>query len=137
MSIPAGPVWMTQAALDRLLAEEAELSSPEHADDQPTRVRLLEVRELIRRAEVSEKPDDGLVEPGMVVTIRFANDGSEETFLLGSREAVGADANIEVSSPTSPLGAAISGSHVGETVRFTAPTGAQLDVAIISAVPFV
>ena len=50
---------------------------------------------------------EGVVGPGMTVTIRFAGDDDEVTFLLASREESGAP--IDVYSPKSPLGAAING----------------------------
>lgn len=125
-------VWMTPAALAALEAELAELTE---SGDEAVQPRILEVRELIRRAEVGTKADDGLVEPGMRITVRFRADDSDETFLLGSRDLVqGGD--IEVYSPTSPLGAAISGHHVGDDVSFTAPSGATLTVTVVAATPF-
>ncbi|SBS73356.1 GreA/GreB family elongation factor [uncultured Microbacterium sp.] len=125
-------VWMTPATLASLEAELATLRD----DD---RARAVEVRELIRRAEVGAKPDDGLVEPGMTVTVRFDRDGSTETFLLGSRDLVRQDAGVEVDvySPTSPLGAAITGRYVGDGVTFEAPNGASLAVTVVAAVPYV
>lgn len=126
-------VWMTPATLAALEAELATLT-----DSDLDRARALEVRELIRRAEVGTKPDDGLVEPGMTVTVRFERDGSTETFLLGSRDLVRQDAGLEVDvySPTSPLGAAITGRSVGDSVTFEAPNGATLAVTVVAAVPY-
>lgn len=128
-----GPVWMTPDALKALQAELAGLTAD--AADESTQARVLELRELIRRAEVGTKPDDGLVEAGMRITVRFHRDDSVETFLLGSRDLVrGGD--IEVYSPTSPLGAAIDGHRVGDEVSFAAPNGATLTVTIVAATPF-
>ena len=128
-----GPVWMTPDALKALQAELAGLTAD--AADESTQARVLELRELIRRAEVGTKPDDGLVEAGMRITVRFHRDDSVETFLLGSRNLVrGGD--IEVYSPTSPLGAAIDGHRVGDDVSFAAPNGATLTVTIVAATPF-
>lgn len=136
MPTASEPLWMTQAALDRLQAELDELTAADR-DDATEQARALELREMIRRAEVTSKPDDGLVEPGMIITIRFESDGSEETFLLGSREIVGAaDLDVDVSSPSSPLGQAISGRSVGDRTEFTAPSGASIAVTILRAVPF-
>lgn len=128
-----GPVWMTPAALAALEAELAELTANPDDASQP---RVLELRELIRHAEVGTKPDDGLVEQGMRITVKFHSDDSVETFLLGSRDLVQAGADIDVYSPTSPLGAAIDGHRVGDDVSFAAPNGATLTVTIVSATPF-
>lgn len=136
MSNEQETVWMTAAALAALQSELDELSR--RAEGDADQARQVELRSLIRRAEVGTKPDDGLVEPGMTVTVRFARDGSEETFLLGSRELVkqGGEVDLDVYSPSSPLGTAITGRYVGDTVSFAAPNGATLEVAVVSAVPF-
>ncbi|WP_308492841.1 GreA/GreB family elongation factor [Microbacterium terrisoli] len=128
-----GPVWMTPAAFAALEAELAELTAKADDADQ---ARVLELRELIRNAEVGTKPDDGLVEAGMRITVKFHSDDSVETFLLGSRDLAQVDDDIDVYSPTSPLGSAIDGHHVGDEVSFTAPNGATLTVTIVSATPF-
>lgn len=126
-------VWMTPATRQRLEEELAVLERNESAD--PARAR--ELRVLLRNAEVASKPDDGLVEAGMRVTVRFERDASESTFLLGSRELSGLDPNIDtdVYSLTSPLGQAIAGHYVGDVVRFRAPSGEQ-QITIVSAAPF-
>src|SRR5688572_31018885 len=51
--------------------------------------RIRQLESMLRNAEVGETPpDDGIVEPGMVVTYKFAGDGDDEAekFLLGARE---------------------------------------------------
>jgi len=126
-------VWMTPAALAAL---EAELEQLTATGDEAAQARVLELRDLIRRAEVGTKPDDGVVEAGMRITVRFHVDDSVETFLLGSRDLVQAGADIDVYSPSSPLGSAIDGRRVGDEVSYTAPNGAQLTVTIIAATPF-
>ncbi|NYE21402.1 GreA/GreB family elongation factor [Microbacterium immunditiarum] len=134
MSNVTDPVWMTPATLASLEEELAELVSQPDADQ----ARVIELRELIRRAEVGPKPDDGLVEPGMIVSVRFEADGSVEKFLLGSRDVVRNDAavDLDVYSPTSPLGAAISGRYVGDAVTYATPSGTKLQVMILEAHPF-
>lgn len=130
----AQSLWMTETARHKLQEELAEL---ERDTARPATARILELRELLRSAEVGRKPDDGLVEPGMRVTIRFDHDRSEATFLLSSREFTGLDpaVGIDLCSPTSPLGRAINGSFVGDTVTFLGPAG-QLSVSILAATPF-
>lgn len=152
--------WLTQEAYDRLNAELAELSGPgrqeiarrieaareegdlkenggyhaarEEQGKQEARIRQLE--DLLRNAKVGEAPkDDGVVEPGMVVSATVA--GREMTFLLGSREiAEGTD--LDVYSERSPLGAAIVGKREGESTSYEAPNGKSVDVKITSAKPF-
>ena len=116
-------IWLTQEAYDKLHAELEGLKGPRrqevidrissardegdlkenggyHAakDEQgKMEARIRQLEEMLRRAEVGETPpNDGVVEPGMVVTYRFVGDDETETFLLGAREIE--DAKIEVFS---------------------------------------
>ncbi len=154
-------IWLTQEAFDKLHAELESLKGPRrqevidrissardegdlkenggyHAakDEQgKMEARIRQLEEMLRRAEVGETPpNDGVVEPGMVVTYRFVGDDETETFLLGAREIE--DAKIEVFSPQSPLGSAILGSKQGDTVTYNAPNGKTLKVEIVDAVPY-
>ncbi|KGJ81123.1 hypothetical protein GY21_01795 [Cryobacterium roopkundense] len=132
--------WVTPKALERLRAELAELAlavSPESEKGQGSDLRIRELERLLKHAELGEKPDDGLVEPGMQITVRFVG-GDPETFLLGSRELMNADGEtgLDVYSPTSPLGVAIIGKHTGDTASYLAPTGATVHVEITEVVPF-
>lgn len=130
-------IWMTPAARGLLETELAELEKAGDAGDNDARVRLIEVRRLLRSADAGLKPDDGLVEPGMTVTLKFHRDDSTSTFLLGAREVGHLDPTLEldVYSPTSPLGAAITGHYVGDVVAYDSPIGEQ-QVTIVSARPF-
>jgi transcription elongation factor GreA len=158
-----GTIWLTQDAFDKLTAELANLKGPvreeviskisaardegdlkenggyhaarEEQGKLEGRIRQLE--DMLRRAEVGETPpDDGVVEPGMVVTYRFVGDAEDETetFLLGAREIE--PEGLTAYSPQSPLGSAINGHKKGETVSFEAPNGKQLEVIIVDAVPY-
>ncbi len=70
----------------------------------------------------------------MTVTVRFVRDDEEVTFLLASREESGAP--IDVYSPKSPLGSAISGKKVGEKATYSMPNGRSTTVEILEAVPY-
>ena len=162
---PAEAIWVTQEAYERLEAElehlrgevranitakiaqareEGDLSenggyhaAREEQGKNEARIRQLEDR--LRRAQIGETPaDDGQVGAGMKVTIRFEGDSDTETFLLGSRELLTLDSavDLDVYSPTSPLGAAISGKSVGDTASYETPTGKTISVEIVDAVPF-
>ena len=130
-------VWMTPAALERLEAELAELSRPGRTLTDTEQARATELRAIVRNAEVGLKPDDGLVEPGMRITVRFDDDAEPTSFLLGSRELAGLDESVEldVYSPTSPLGSAITGRYVGDAVTYEAPNR-TVQVTVLEAVPF-
>jgi len=133
MTVTTETVWMTPASRQRL---QDELAGLEREPQNPeTQARIVQLRELLRNAETDRKPDDGLVEPGMLVTVRFAGESEPTTFLLGHRDIVAVDDDVDVVSPTSPLGRAVSGRYVGDTVTFTGPTRRQ-EVAIVAAVPY-
>lgn len=97
-----------------------------------TRIKALQG--MLENAEIGETPaDDGVVEPGMVVTASIA--GREVEFLLGSRDA-GGDLGVQIFSTTAPLGAAVMGARAGDTVSYEAPNGKMMEVKIISTKPF-
>ncbi|SDS34553.1 GreA/GreB family elongation factor [Microlunatus soli] len=127
---------MTQTARQRLEDELATLEQAP-AGSATDGARAQELRRLLRTVEVDRKPDDGLVEPGMQVTVRFGQDSDQVTFLVGDREMMGLDPDLDldVYSPTSPMGAAITGKSVGDTVSYQAPNGEQ-QVTIVQAQPF-
>ncbi|AWB93108.1 transcription elongation factor GreA [Aeromicrobium chenweiae] len=158
-------IWVTQEAYERLQQELAHLKGDVWTDittkiaaardegdlkenggyhaareeQGKTKARIDQLESMLRRAEVGEKPaDDGLVEAGMIVTIRFAGDSDTEQFLLGSRELLSMDSTVEIDvySPTSPLGAAILGKSVGDTVSYETPNGKSMSVEVVAAKPF-
>jgi transcription elongation factor GreA len=97
--------------------------------------RIHQLTYILTHSKVGEPPrTEGVVGPGMTVTVRFEGDDAETTFLLASREESGAP--IDVYSPRSPLGEAISGKKVGETASYNLPNGKLLTVEIIDAVPY-
>ena len=153
--------WLTQEAYDRLKSELDQLSGTGRieiakkieaaraegdlrenggyhaAKDQQgmQEARIRQLTHILENAHVGEPPrTEGVVGPGMTVTIRFAGDDDEVTFLLASREEVGTP--IDVYSPKSPLGSAISGKKVGETATYNMPNGRAATVEILEAVPY-
>lgn len=123
-------MWMTAGALRELEAERDELENAGRELSQLEQARLIELRELIAGADTSPKPDDGLVEPGMRITVAFS-DGSTEEFLLSNRSID----DLQTVSLDSPIGSAINGHHVGDEVTFTTPTGASQAITITAATP--
>ena len=153
--------WLTQEAYDRLKAEYEYLSGPGRVDiakkieaareegdlrenggyhaakDEQGKMeaRIFHLRQILDNAQVGEAPKaEGVVGPGMTVTIRFVGDDDEVTFLLASREESGSP--IDVYSPKSPLGAAIMGKKVGEKATYSLPNGRASTVEILEAVPY-
>ena len=95
--------------------------------------RIRQLTQLLENAVVGARPaDDGIVEPGMVVTIDLL--GDDLTFLLGSREI--ADDDLEVYSEKSPLGAAINGKKIGDSASYEAPNGKTIEVTVKDAKPY-
>ena len=88
-------VWLTPAALQRLRDELAELTNGREPDDSQ-QVRVAELKALIAHAEASSKPDDGLVEPGMRVTVRFEGDAADTQFLFGTRALRELDDSLDI-----------------------------------------
>jgi transcription elongation factor GreA len=157
--------WLTQEAFERLTEElaylkgegrrlvsakiayareEGDLSenagyhaAREEQGHQEARIRVLTA--MLEHAEVGEAPGDANeVTPGTLVTIYYDDDPEDtDTFLLGSRELIGVDdsVDLDVYSPQSPLGTAVLGRNIGETVTFTAPTGKLIEVTIVDAKP--
>ena len=98
--------------------------------------RIITLQHILENARVGGPPrTDGVVGPGMTVTVRFVKDDEEVTFLLASREESGSP--IDVYSPKSPLGAAIMGKKVGEKATYSMPNGRANSVEILDAVPYV
>ena len=156
----ADKTWMTQESYDRLKEELRHLEEVERpaiarridearqegdlkenggyhaAREQQSwnETRILQLKEIMENAEVGEPPaDDGIVEPGMVVK---ATPGRREVkFLMGSREA-SPDVDMDVYSPDAPLGQAIMGHKVGETVDYLAPNGKNIKVKLLEVTPF-
>ena len=151
--------FLTQAAYDRLQGELADLSGPGrteiakkieaarqegdlkenggyHAakeEQGKMEARIRQLTQLLENATIGEKPaDDGVVEPGMVVTVEMF--GDEETVLLGSREIT--DDSMHVFSEKSPIGAAVNGARVGDTVTYEAPNGKQVEVKVLATTPY-
>ena len=97
-----------------------------------TSARIRRLQHLLKTATVvdADRPGDGTVAPGAVVTLRYEGDGEQETtdFFVGSIEERQGD--LTVVSPGSPLGQALLGHSVGDSVAYAAP-GGTLKVAIV------
>ncbi|GAB7031360.1 transcription elongation factor GreA [Streptomyces sp. NPDC021749] len=154
--------WLTQEAYDQLKAELEYLSGParteitekiqaareegdlkenagyhaakEEQGKQELRVRQL--TQLLQTAKVGEAPAaNGVVAPGMVVTIAFDGDPDDTlSFLLASREY--ASSEIETYSPQSPLGTGVNGKKIGADAEYELPNGKKASVKILDAKPY-
>ncbi|MCV7107402.1 MULTISPECIES: transcription elongation factor GreA [Mycolicibacterium] len=155
--------WLTQDSYDRLKAELDQLianrpviaaeindrreegdlrenggyhAAREEQGQQEARIRQLQ--DLLSNAKVGEAPtQSGVALPGSVVKVYYDGDESDtETFLIGTREQGVNDGELEVYSPSSPLGGALLEAKVGETRTYTVPNGNTVKVTLISAEPY-
>jgi transcription elongation factor GreA len=152
--------WLTQEAADRLSAELAELEGPLRAEiikkietaraegdlkenggyhaarEEQGKIegRIRQLKHMLEHAHIGTPPasESGVVGQGMLITVDIA--GDELKFLLGSREI--ASGEFDVYSEKSPLGSAVLGAKVGETVNYLAPNGKSIQVAILEAQPY-
>ena len=141
-------VWISPQAHERLHRELDTLHflfsagiAAKDLDENATAVRrawekrIQQIHDLLINAVVGEDPpDDGVAEPGMVVTIRRDATGDTETFLLGVHGAEYAD--MPVYSIGSPLGAAIAGARAGQRRTYKLPNGIPMTVTLLKVVPY-
>ena len=147
--------WLTRQTYDRLAAELDELSGSGRSEiakkieaareegdlkenggyhaakeeQGKIEARIRQLTQILRNAEVGDaKQSDGHVAAGTVVTALIG--GSEQRFLLGSREIAG-ESGLDVYSEQSPLGRTILGASVGDEVAYTAPNGRAITVKIV------
>ena len=156
LSLMSSQTWLTQEAADRLRSELDHLKNEARIDvvrkieaaraegdlkenggyhaareeQGKIEARIKQLIHMLDNAHIGPPPAsaDGLVGAGMIVTADIA--GDESKFLLGSREISSGD--LDVYSEKSPLGAAVLGAKVGDTVSFKAPSGKEITVVIKS-----
>ncbi len=143
---------LTQAAYDRLAAELEELrtvgrielanrieEARSHGDlkenaeyhsakeeKSKMEARVARIFSILENHEIVEAGGEGLIDVGSVVTAHYDDEGPDdaEKYMLGSIEER-TDDDVHVVSPTSPMGEALIGKAVGDTVNFETPGGTQ------------
>lgn len=97
-------------------------------DDQgKMEARIRQIQAMLEYAEIVEATSSDIVGHGSVVGIKYEGDSNVERYLIGSIEERRND--VDVMSPNSPLGQALLGHKVGDTVSYQAPSG-ELRVTI-------
>ena len=92
--------------------------------------RIAHLASILENAEIVDEVSGGdTIRAGSIISICYAGDEDSERYLIGSIEERIED--VEVISPTSPLGEALIGARIGETVTYEAP-GGTLEVEIVS-----
>lgn len=152
-------IWLTQEAFDKLKEEYAYLTTTGRAEvsakiaaareegdlsenggyhaareeQGQMEARIVILKDKLERAQVGETASTKTVAAGHIVTIAFDGDPDDtDTFLLGSREvlALDEDVDVDVYSPSSPLGAAVLGKRKGEEASYEAPNGKTIRVVV-------
>jgi transcription elongation factor GreA len=92
--------------------------------------RIRQLEHLLDNAEIIAPPPEGVVGAGSVVTVLYEGDreSDAERYLVGHIEEKVDD--LDVVSPTAPLGAALLGARAGDWVSYDAPNG-QLRVQVL------
>ena len=84
--------------------------------------RIAHLGQMIENAVIVEDAGGGdVVGAGSIVSIRYEGDDDVERYLVGSIEERVDD--LDVISPSSPLGSALMGAAAGDTVNYEAPGG--------------
>ncbi len=143
MPIETQRAWLTEETYDRarielelLLMQRATGSFIEYGDEEQCARRIRQLQKILSRAVVGyEPPDDGIAEPGMVLTVRYEADGHTARFLLADREEATED-GLSICSPNSPLGTALGGAVVGDRRDICLPGGDVVAVTLVNATPY-
>ena len=143
MTIGAQRAWMTEETYDRarielalLRMERATGAHRGHSDREHREFRIRRLQELLATAAVGhEPPDDGIAEPGMVLTVHYEANDLTETFLMADREESAAN-NLPIYSPHSPLGRALCGATAGDRREYLLPEGETMTVTLVNAIPY-
>jgi transcription elongation factor GreA len=93
------------------------------------RIRQLEA--MLKEPEIVDGAAgrDGIIDVGVVVSLRYDGDDEVERYLIGSIEERQEGASVV--SPDSALGQALKGHREGDSVEYETPTGARLKVEIV------
>ncbi|MEU3277928.1 GreA/GreB family elongation factor [Streptomyces antibioticus] len=123
-----GAVAATLKDSDMQVGDEADAADELQRADDLTRLddRISEITTRLEQADVAGPPPTDVVGVGSTVTVRFA-DGRVETFQIGETAT---DADPTLVTADSPLGRALLGHRVGETVSYDAPDGPASAVVV-------
>ncbi|MBO0843097.1 MAG: transcription elongation factor GreA [Nocardioides sp.] len=147
----AATIWLSKGAFDKLTAELEHLKGPRRqeilaeitaareegdlkenggyhaAREEQAKLegQITQLEQLLRKADSTVPADDGVVAVGKLVTFKFEGDDDDEaeTRLIASIEMKEYADGHEISSAASPVGAALIGAKVGDTVTYEGPRG--------------
>ncbi len=150
--------WLTPATHSRLRAEYAELTGPgrveieeriaearshgdlrENADYDAAKnsqgmmeARIRQLGHILDTAEVREASDSGVVEVGSIVTA-IDDDGDEMEYFVATPE--NKVRGFILASPSSPVGQALLGAAIGDSVTYEAP-GGKFSLKVMGIKPY-
>jgi transcription elongation factor GreA len=96
--------------------------------------RVRQLKKMLEFAVVVDNLEEGVVAVGTIVTIVYEGDDEDmaETYLVGNLEETSDE--FEIVSPGSPMGGALIGAKLGETVSYQAP-GGQIRIKVLAVKP--
>lgn len=100
------------------LSENAEYSAAKR-DLRHLESRLRFLKRQLRYAQVIKPEDNGKIDIGTTVSLRFDDDGDDETYRIVGKQEV--DVDEDMISFESPLGKALMEHEAGDTVTVKAP----------------
>ena len=150
-----GPVQLSAATIERLQAELLELKGPRRSQIQEAVLtarqmgsivengdyaaakeeeRLLEdrifyIEDLLSRSVEASAAPAGVAAPGAVVTVRFDGEAECETYLYGEAAE---RSQWPACTPSSPMGRALLGARVGDTVSYRTPSGSAVSLTVVT-----
>jgi transcription elongation factor GreA len=125
-------LWIERAREHGDISENADYDAAKNEQGHnEARVRQLEA--MLKNAVVMDTSSTGeIVEPGVLVELRYDGDDDAVTYLVGSIEE--RHETYDVLSTDSPLGQALLGAGPGATVRYQGPRR-ELGVTVVAVRP--
>lgn len=91
--------------------------------------RIRQIRHILENSVIREVEDTGMVQVGSVVTVRDGDGDTLEYFVASPENKA---PGLLLASPQGPLGQALLGAAVGDTVSYEAPAGTfSLEIAAV------
>ncbi len=92
--------------------------------------RIMHLARILENAQIVDGAEGGdVVRAGSIVAVLYDGDDDPEKYLVGSIEEQRDD--VMVVSPGSPMGEALLGATVDDTIEYETPTGATLAVKVV------
>ena len=124
-------LWIERAREHGDISENADYDAAKNEQGHnEARVRQLEA--MLKNAVVIETSNGEVIEPGVLVELRYDGDDDIVTYLVGSIEE--RHDQFDVLSTESPLGQALLGAGPGKTVRYQGPRR-ELGVTVVAVRP--